>query len=226
MIITIDGPAVSGKSTIALALAKELGGYYIYSGLLFRGAAYLLHTHAHYDEDTIQDVSDRDIDLYLDPDRFIYTYCSSRGPRVLFDDVDITQHLYGAKMGQYASLIGTNQVVRDVLKKMQHTIAEGKKLVIVDGRDSGSVVFPDADYMFFMTANLDERAQRMQHAQEKKGISISLDDARQEIQKRDMRDKSRSKAPLKKPEQAIEVDTSNLSRKETVKKILYDIQSV
>lgn len=223
MIITIDGPAVSGKSTVAELLAKKLGYYYLYSGLLFRAAAYLLHTHAGYDLDTLQDIAEKDLELYLDPERLEYSYSPTKGARVFFDEIDITQKLHGVFMGQLASVIATSASVRAFLKEMQYKIAD-KKNIVVDGRDSGTAVFSDADYKFYLTASLLVRAHRLQEALHKKGKEITVDDAMHEIETRDNRDVQRAVAPLMVADSAITIDNSKLSRHDTMQEFLNYLQ--
>jgi len=219
MIITIDGPALSGKSTLGRALANELGYYYLYSGILFRAIAYLLQTQAGYNAQTIADVEQVDIAQFLDPKRFEYRYDPHIGEQVFFDGIDITDQLKTPDVDALASIIATNSVVRDALKDLQKRIAEHKD-VVVDGRDSGSVVFPHAEYKFYITASAQERARRMQGALNKKGKSITIDEAREQVAVRDARDMQRAIAPLIKPEGAIEVDTTGLQKHETMESIL------
>jgi len=219
MIITIDGPAVSGKSTLARAIAHLLGYYYLYSGSLFRALGYLLYTHAGYDAQNIAQVSQKDRDTFLDPTRFKYVYSQQNGERVFFDGVDITESLKTPVVDELASIVATNALVREALKDLQRTIAEGRDIVI-DGRDSGTVVFPQADYTFYLTASAEERAKRMQQSLKKKGQSISVAQARSEIDERDARDTNRAISPLVKSEDAIVIDNTGLSKQETLKKIL------
>ncbi len=223
MIITIDGPAASGKSTVARAIAHQLGYYYLYSGSLFRALAYLLHTYAGYDVQNRAQVSQKDIDIFLDPTRFKYAYTQQSGERIFFDDIDITDRLKTPVVDELASIIATNASVREALKKLQRTIADEHDIVI-DGRDSGSVVFPQADYKFYLTASAEERAHRMQKSLEKKGQIISVAQARSDIEHRDARDSNRVIAPLIKPKGAIEIDTTGLSKQETMQKFLDYLQ--
>jgi len=224
MIITIDGPAASGKSTVALALAKQLNGYYIYSGLLFRAVAYILHTHAHYSAETIHDISAKDRERFLDAKKLVYLYSKQKGPQMLFDGVDVTQKLSDIKISNLASRVSTNKHVRVFLKDMQRTEAAKHTIVIADGRDSGSVVFPQADYSFYITATLEERVRRVQHAYIKKGVTISYQEVKHALQSRDARDSHRADAPLIKTSNAIEIDSTALSAQEVLKKIVYYIQ--
>ena len=151
MIITIDGPTASGKSTLGRMLAKELGHYYLYSGLMFRALAYVLKNQYGYTNEQFEQPRIEDIDSVLAPKRFVYTYDDQHKERIFFDGVDITPHLKAGGIDQLASVVSRNSAVRDRLTQLQRSIAESAD-VIVDGRDSGSVVFPYADYKFYVTA--------------------------------------------------------------------------
>jgi cytidylate kinase len=226
VIITIDGPAVSGKSTTALALAKELHCFYLYSGLLFRSAAYVLHEYGHHDADTIASVSASGVEQYMDHERLHYCYSEERGAHILFDRIDITSHLYTPMISQLASIVGTNSHVREAIEQLEHHIAAMVKIdMIVDGRDSGSVVFPHAEHKFYLIATLEERARRMQKSLQKEGVTMSYENALHEISKRDERDSRRAQHPLTIPKDALVIDTTNKTREEVAQIILDSIRS-
>lgn len=219
MIITIDGPSASGKSTVAHVLAKELGYYCLYSGLLFRAVAYLLVNHELYTEDMLKNPQPEHIQKYLDPARFTYQYDTSGKAIIVFDGQDITPYLKDSNIDQSASILSTNKQVRDILLRVQQRI--GKKYhLVVEGRDSGSVVFPYAEYKFFLTASPEERACRWQKMQEERGIKYTLEEAMQELEKRDTRDANREIAPLRVPEEAIIIDSTDLDIRQVVRKMV------
>ena len=228
MIITIDGPSASGKSTVASRIAQKIHLFYIYSGLLFRGLAYCLQVHYNYTKDTIAQATQQDIDACVDPDRFVYEYTDDAGARILFDQHDITSHLKTELADQQASLIGTNAHARTQLAQLQRTIAhaalqkKGIRGVIVDGRDSGSGIFVDAQYKFYLTASPEVRAKRMcaTHAQSDDSL---CEHALQAIKMRDERDAQRDIAPLKVPDGAIVIDTSNVTVNEVVTAICSEL---
>lgn len=219
MIITIDGPTASGKSTAARSIAKKLGYYYLYTGLLYRALAYLLMHHYSYTLDTIANPDLTQADLLLDPHRFNYRYSSQDGEQIFFDTINITDYLKGDVIGQAASILSTNPAIRERLNGLQRAIAHEQN-VVIDGRDSGSVVFPHADKKFFLTAGEQVRAERWRTLQRKRGINCSFNEALDFIHTRDERDSNRSIAPLKIPEGAVVIDNSDLSSQETIEQIL------
>ena len=224
MIITIDGPTASGKSSVGRLLAQELGAYYLYTGLLYRALAYILMKDYGYTLESIAVPNLADVQKVLDPKRFIYCYDDQQRERIFFDEVDITPFLKdSATIDQAASIISTNNDVRNALNTMQREIANQQD-VVIDGRDSGSVVFPHADYKIFLTASEKERAKRWQLQQEKKGNSVTFDQALSALKTRDERDAKRVHAPLIIPEGAKVIDNTGMSIDQTVMKILKIIQ--
>ncbi len=216
MIITIDGPTASGKSSAGRTLAKKLGYYYIYSGLLYRAIAYLLIKHFNYTLQTIAQVKEHELESIIDSKKFVYQF--NDGECIKFNHEDITPHLKDALIDQAASLVSTNPMVRSYVDQMQKIMASEYDAV-VDGRDAGTQVFPNAEYKFFLTAKPEVRAKRWQAQQKKRGEDISLDDALEFISIRDTRDSTRDHAPLKKAEDAIEIDNSDLSLEETINRL-------
>jgi cytidylate kinase len=219
MIITIDGPVASGKSTIGKLLAKNLGAYYIYTGLLYRALAYLLMRDYGYTLFSIHNPNEKDIDTLLDPKRYAYRYSDSDGEQIWFDQKNITELLKNPTTDQAASIVSTNPYVRAELNKMQREIAN-QPMVVIDGRDAGSVVFPQADYKFFLTADPQERAYRWQMQQRQKGNTISFEQAIQFLQERDRRDSQRAIAPLIVPDGAQMINTTAMSIDEVVAKMM------
>lgn len=225
MVITIDGPVASGKSTAARLLAERIGFYHFSSGLLFRALAYLLTKYAGYTEKKLHTLVLSDIAYYLDPQRFTCTFDAKRRLHILFEGKDITPFLKQKELDQAASIIGINPDVRQAMLSLQRIIAQSYNLV-VDGRDSGSVVFPDAVIKFFLTASVEVRALRWQQAQKKRGADLSLQETIKQIKVRDERDKSRKVAPLIIPENAIIIDNSGYSIQETVDVLESYVQSI
>ncbi len=219
MIITLDGPTASGKSTLGRILAKDLGYYYLYSGLMFRALAYVLKNQYGHSTEQFENPRLEDIKEILDLKRFVYTYDDQHKERIFFDGADITPHLKEGEIDQLASLVSRNSTVREKLMHLQRSIAQSTD-VIVDGRDSGSVVFPNADYKFYITASEDERSQRWLKQQRAYEIDISLADARAYITERDQRDMNRLNAPLIIPEGAHVIDNSNQTPQESLDAML------
>jgi len=216
MVITIDGPAGSGKSTVAKHLAKKLGMYYLYTGLLYRAVAYVLSEQ--YGETYFKGskfgpfkIDPEDLAFIND---FSYDHYDEH-PVVLYQKNDISHHLLKPEMDQLASIVSSNKNVRDALLPLQRKI--GKKYdIIADGRDCGTVVFPDAAHKFYLTADLDTRSQRILHGGRRKDVEVDFETVKQDLKSRDHRDMSREVAPLKKPNDAIEIDNSGMTIEQTV----------
>jgi cytidylate kinase len=215
MIITIDGPTASGKSTAARLLAHELGYYYLASGLLFRALAYLLVQEKKYSLQMLSQPSEHDVAFYLESPDFTYTYDPVFKEQVCYKGKQLTPYLKSKEIDQAASILSTNPLVREYLMNMQRSIAQ-RHDIVVDGRDCGSVVFPYAQVKFYLTADLVVRAQRWREEQLKKGIELSFEQAKKEVEVRDLRDMSREIAPLKVPEGAVIVDNTKFTMDETV----------
>ena len=224
MIITIDGPTASGKSTIGRLLAKKLGAYYLYSGLLYRAVAYLLITRDGYTLTTIDTPNLKKVRALVDPSVFSYRYDDMNGDRIFFEGEDITPFLKDPMIDQAASILSTDKPVRDIINTLQRQIADSKD-VIVDGRDAGSIVFPQADYKFYITADKKERAARWQAAQKEKGNDVSLDDALSYLNARDQRDSERVHDPLSVPRNAQVIDTTNMTINHVVEEIFSYMQN-
>jgi len=223
MIITIDGPALSGKSTAGKKLAQKLDAYYLYSGLLFRAAGYIFCIQAGYSKETVHKVTAEECDFFLNDKRFGYVYNNKTNePEVYFDKKNITSYLLSEQAGEIASCIGVNSFLRTRIKHIQHSIAEQHTLLIVDGRDAGSAVFPSADYSFYITAATSERINRLKNIwKNKKENEVFSKFSQRIIKDRDVRDSNRKKDPLIKPKNAIEIDTTSIT-KEQVVQLMYD----
>ena len=216
MIITIDGPTASGKSTTARLLAQKLGFFYVNSGLLYRALAYLLMRDRGYTPETLYNVAERDIHAFIDTQRLTYM-CDGKGNPVLsFDGADITPYLKGGpEIDQASSIISINQAVRTALLDVQRQIGL-KHDFVTDGRDTGTIVFPNADYKFYLTAPLEIRATRWMHEQQARGIEINFQQACKQLAIRDERDMTRDIAPLVVPQDAVIVDNGLYTLDETV----------
>jgi cytidylate kinase len=222
MIITIDGPVASGKSTAGRIVAQKLGYYYLYSGLLYRALGYLLVHRCGYTMDTIINVRVEDIAYCLDAQKFVYQYDEHSQEHIVFENEDITQHLKDSFIDKIASIVSVNEQVRKSITVIQRSIASQHN-IIIDGRDVGSVVFPQAEFKFFLTAPVLVRAERWRKDQEKYGNHLPIDQAMTLITDRDNRDKNREIAPLIIPNDAIVIDTSELSIQQTVEKMMQHI---
>ena len=194
MIITIDGPSASGKSTIARMLAQELSYFYLNTGMLYRAFAYtVLH-----DQIDPQDIHETDVTEIIA--RLEYTHQHDNA-RVLLQNSDITLLLENKTIDQAASQISALPIVRKHIDVWQHVLVNGHDSVI-DGRDSGSVVFAHAEHKFYVTASDEVRAQRWSAKQRERGNIFDSVHALEQIQSRDRRDMQRAAAPLVVPEGA------------------------
>lgn len=215
MIITIDGPTASGKSTVAQLLAQKLGFYYLPTGWLYRAVAYLLVEKSQYTEKMLEAPKKKDITYCLDPNRLVYNYDELHGGRLFFENNDITHYLKDVTVDRTVAIISPIPMVRELVAEAQRHFAKHHDTVI-EGRDSGSVVFPHAHYKFYLTASLKIRAQRWMHDQAKRGNSFTLEQAEKEIAYRDKRDMERKNSPLKVPQGAVVIDNSTLNLEQTV----------
>lgn len=214
MIITIDGPTASGKSTMGKLLAERLSFQYLNSGALYRALGYLLLERKGYTLEQLAVPCVEDIAFYFAPNILRYIY-DAQEEKVLFDDQDIWPQLKSSVIDQAASIVSTNPAVRQALLDFQRTFAQNHE-VIVDGRDCGSVVFPYADVKFFLRAGIEERALRWQSAQGEHGAHFELLQATQKVAARDARDMSRAVAPLVVPAGAITIDNSKMTIEQTL----------
>ena len=213
MIITIDGPTASGKSTVANLLAQRLGYTYINSGLLFRAVAFVLEKENWnlHDSHIIKKLRH----ILGHNEGIIYKYSPYAGAQIWYKSVNITATLKTPEIDHLASVCATDTLLRDLLLAYQQSIAEGHN-VIAEGRDTGTVVFPQAEVKLFITAELPIRAQRWQEYQQRKGVSYSLSESEQHVADRDARDEQRNIAPLTVPEHATIIDSSSLTIEEVV----------
>ena len=201
--IAIDGPAGAGKSTIARALAKELGYYYVDTGAIYRTVAYFLD---------LLGISPKDVDgveRYIDELTVEITYDEEGKQHMLMNGMDVTGEIRTQDISQKASLVSAHAVVREVLLDIQRDVAR-KHNVIMDGRDIGTVVLPKADVKIFLTASAEVRAKRRCDELNAKGQKANYEQTLKDIQQRDYQDTHRPIAPLKLARDSIKVDTSDL----------------
>ena len=202
--IAIDGPAGAGKSTIAKALAKELGYHYVDTGAIYRTVAYFLD---------LLNVSVKDVDAverYIDELTIQITYDETGKQHMLMNGMDVTDDIRTQDISQKASLVSAHAVVREVLLDMQRDVAKQHN-VIMDGRDIGTVVLPKATVKIFLTASAEVRAQRRTDELVAKGQKADFAQTLKDIQQRDYQDTHRPIAPLKQASDAVLVDTSDMN---------------
>jgi len=211
--IAIDGPAGAGKSTIAKIISKEMGIVYLDTGAMYRTVALkaIRDQISTDDRDSLSKMVDNiDISVkYVDGEQFIY-----------LDGEDVTSKIRTPEISIGASNVAVVPEVRIKMVELQRQIAL-KTSVVMDGRDIGTYVLPDAKFKFFLTASVEERALRRYNEQVAKGYKdISLESVKKDIEYRDKNDSSREFAPLSKAQDAIEIDTTSLTIDEVAQKII------
>ena len=216
-VLTIDGPSGSGKGTISRLLAGRLGWHYLDSGALYRAVGLA----AGWADIDLSDASalvrctfDTEIDFRE------HGEAGSNGePCVIVNGVDATDQLRTETAGAAASAIAAIPEVRAALKDRQRAYRQPPGLV-ADGRDMGTVIFPDARWKVFLTASAEERAERRHKQLSEKGVSVKLPGLLREILARDARDANRAVAPLRPADDAVRIDTTGLSIEDVVDRVL------
>jgi len=212
-VITIDGPAASGKSTVARLLAERLGASFLDTGAMYR-AVTLAAIEAGVD------MSDEEKLLgVLDNRKF--QFAVREGKMVIcIDGLDVTEQIRRQEVTAKARYVASAAKLREKLVEMQRQFAAREKKIVAEGRDQGTVAFPDAGVKFYLTADATERAKRRQIELRAKGSSENLEQIQNAIEERDKSDEDRVVGPLKPAEDAIVVDTTDLSIEEVVEKLL------
>lgn len=211
--IAIDGPAGAGKSTVAKLISKELGYIYIDTGAMYRAfGLYLLNNNIDVnDEDAISKVVEK-VNISIE---FV-----QGEQKIYLNNEDVTDKIRTPEIGGAASSCSVHKCVREKLVALQQELAN-KQSVVMDGRDIGSVVLPNANLKIFLTASVEVRAKRRILDYKQKGIEKSLDEMIKEIEERDYRDSHRENSPLTRVKDAILIDSSNMSIDDVVDKIIF-----
>ena len=199
MIVTIDGPAGTGKSSVARMLADRLGFEFLNTGAMYRAVAYacLQRQLDLASEQAVGDVA-HSLEIFFSNNR------------LLLGKEDVTEAIRGQEVTQSASIVAANPVVRKRLVELQRIVGQGTNLV-TEGRDQGTIVFPNAECKFFLTASPEERARRRQRELLEKGEQISLEELLEQQKLRDLRDETRSCSPLKPAPNAVIIDTTEMT---------------
>ncbi|GHS93065.1 cytidylate kinase [Synergistales bacterium] len=217
-VVTIDGPAGAGKSTVAKRLAKRLGIRYLDTGAIYRALAYWMDKIG-VSSEQLDEISQNlaSIKIRLDKDK-------DDKDCVFVNGEDVTGSIRSPRIDRIVSGYAALRCVRDALLGLQREQAEYGNL-IADGRDTGSVVFPNADLKFFLTASAEARAERRYKELLRKGEAVLYNEVLSRIKERDKTDSERANAPLAEPKGAIHIDTSHMEEAEVVSEFAFIIQS-
>ncbi|QQT91229.1 (d)CMP kinase [Peptoniphilus harei] len=201
MKIAIDGPAGSGKSSLAKEIAKRLGVLYVDTGAMYRAITLKLLKE---DESSYEDILKN-------------TKISFEGDKIFLDGRDVSKEIRENEISNKTSEMSKKKIIRDYLVKMQREIASDKD-VVMEGRDIGSVVLKDAEYKFFLTADVKTRA--MRRYKQIDDDKVSFDEILEDLKVRDYNDSHRENSPLIQTEDAILIDSTDLNAEETIEKII------
>jgi cytidylate kinase len=210
-VLTIDGPSGAGKGTISRLVAKKLGWHYLDSGSIYRSLAIALLQQ-------VVDLADETAIVRIAETMNLAFECGDE-LQVKLNGADITAQLGLESTGNIASIIATLPEIRQVLLQKQRNFKQLPGLV-ADGRDMGTVVFPDANNKVFLTASAEERARRRYKQLKEKGINANLSNLINDIEARDRRDRERTAAPLAMAENALYIDSSNMSIDAVIEEVL------
>jgi cytidylate kinase len=217
LIVTIDGPAASGKSTTARTVARRLGYQYLDTGAMYRAMG-LKALRAGVD------VGDEPAMAGLAAETEIGVRTLSSGTRIMLDGVDVTDELRSPEVSAAASAVAALGLVRDRMVEIQRRIgSEGG--IVAEGRDIGSVVFPDAEVKIYLDADLRTRAMRRKKELNGRGKRVELEKVERDIRSRDKSDSNRQHSPLVVPEGATIVDTTDLTIEEQIQEVLAEVRA-
>jgi len=216
-VITIDGPSGSGKGTVAALLAGRLGWNFLDSGALYRLLAFAARNHGVdlTNEEALKVLAEH-LDVQFGAAR------DGHGMIIILEGEEVTESIRNEQVGAGASQVAALPVVRTALLQRQKAFREAPGLV-ADGRDMGTVVFPDAPLKIFLTASAEERARRRYLQLKARGDDVNLASLLEEIRERDERDTQRAVAPLKPADDAVQLDSTTLSIDEVLQKILSEV---
>jgi cytidylate kinase len=218
-VIALDGPSGSGKSTVAKLVAEKLHLVYIDTGAMFRAVAYALqHTGINFSKPKLEESEVKLIENFFHDHRFQFS--PAKGVLVQLDNLNLTDVIREHHVSKLASQISKHKVIRDFLAHWQRSIVQNRA-AILDGRDIGTVIFPEAALKIFLTASPDERAKRrFEELQARGQLDHGYEEILKDIKERDHEDMTREIAPLKKAQDSVELDTTGKSIQEIVEAIV------
>lgn len=210
--IAVDGPAGSGKSTVAKLVAGKLGIIYVDTGAMYRTVAlYCMKKKIPLEEEAAVVAALEGLNMRIRPE--------AEGQRIFLNEEDVTEKIRTAEIGKAASTVAAYQKVRERMVQMQQKMAE-EHSVIMDGRDIGTVVLPDAEVKIYLDAGVEERVRRRVGELAAKGESADLKEIKKMIVQRDYNDMHREHSPLKKAEDAVTLDSTSMGIEEVLQRIL------
>lgn len=218
-VITIDGAGGTGKGSVCHVLARKLGWNLLDSGVLYRVLAMAaMKHHISLDDEPLLEVLASHLEV-----RFVTDHLGVP-PQIFLENQEVTESIRTELIGNAASKIGTLPLVRIALLARQRVFRDLPGLV-TDGRDMGTVVFPDAEIKIFLTASPEERARRRHKQLKEKGINVNLSDLINELHERDQRDSQRKVAPLRPADDAVIIDTDSLTIDQVVERIMLEVKN-
>ena len=214
MIIAIDGPSASGKSTTAKGVAERLGITHLDTGAMYRATTYGI-IESGIDINDVESIHEFLKNMALQFDSFNHVWINGK---------DVSKKIRTNKISSFVSAVSAVPAVRFNMVEIQRSIAKGKDCVL-EGRDIGTVVFPNADFKFYLTADINIRARRRKSDLKNIGEDFTVDEIKKQIEIRDLKDSTRENSPLKKAIDAIVIDTSILTVNEQIEKIINIIKN-
>ncbi len=218
IVIAIDGPAGAGKSTVARMVARRFSLLYIDSGAMYRAVAWKALKEK-------VDIADESAVAELATNMTIELKPAGEITRVFADGEEITQAIRTPEVTDASSRVATISAVRKTMVKQQQAMARISG-VVMEGRDIGTVVFPDTPFKFYLDASAEERARRRKKDLEQAGHRVKLEELKREVLERDERDMTRSTAPLRKVEDALSIDTTDMSIEQVVQAISERVEAL
>ena len=214
MIVTIDGPAGAGKSSVAKELAERLGFQFLDTGAMYRAVAWA---------GLESKIDMADVNAMAELAARLRIGCE--GDTILVDGKNVTEAIRTVDVTENVQFAAANVEVREVLVEQQRQIGRDADNLVTEGRDQGTVVFPQAECKIYLTATPEERARRRHVQLQEKGEELSLDEVLRQQNQRDDRDASRSVAPMAKPQDAIEVYTDAMTQEQVVNHLIWLVRS-